>query len=363
VTGTCHLSVILRPAGCHEPGGYAILPRRRPSFAPLRTSLGSTSLVLKEDGTVHHSEARHYPYGEERWHSGTLPTDYRFTGQRSDGYIKLTVMGARWYDGQLGRWISPDPIIPDPANPQSFNRYSYVGNRPLNRTDPSGHQEVVPELMQQAIDYFKGIGWELVGHASQINQYWNGADLVFTSGSGEKMRVLAIELKDVTGPVNLGTLGKSKIYDDYGGSIPRIVRSATRFAESSKEQLRLMSQAVLKGKELGTLENALFTSAKGVSEEASGISEQAQAQFEGAYRVLQDGKIRAIKDGIKAPGLLAKVSATASTAWSAARGWGTQLVTNLSNTSPSVPFIYVPYFLLDPMQDPSAPWYQEPVIN
>ncbi|MEJ2737434.1 MAG: hypothetical protein P8189_28405, partial [Anaerolineae bacterium] len=44
--------------------------------------LGTTSLVLNVGGTVH-SEARHYPYGEERWRSGTLPTDYRFTGQRT----------------------------------------------------------------------------------------------------------------------------------------------------------------------------------------------------------------------------------------------------------------------------------------
>jgi RHS repeat-associated protein len=72
--------------------------------------LGTTSLVLKADGTVH-SEARHYPYGEERWSSGTLPTDYRFTGQRNHAYIKLTVMGARWYEAQIGRWISPDSIM------------------------------------------------------------------------------------------------------------------------------------------------------------------------------------------------------------------------------------------------------------
>jgi RHS repeat-associated protein len=100
--------------------------------------LGTTSLILNADDTLH-SEARHYPYGQERWSAGTLTTDYRFTGQRLDSYIKLTVMGARWYDGQLGRWISPDPIIPDPANPQSFNRYSYVYNRPLVFVDRDGH--------------------------------------------------------------------------------------------------------------------------------------------------------------------------------------------------------------------------------
>jgi hypothetical protein len=39
----------------------------------------------------------------------------------------------------LGRFISPDTIVPDPANPQSLNRYAYVGNNPLKYTDPSGH--------------------------------------------------------------------------------------------------------------------------------------------------------------------------------------------------------------------------------
>ena len=47
------------------------------------------------------------------------------------------------YDPELGRWISPDTIIPDPANPQSLNRFSYVTNRPLVAIDPSGHDLVI----------------------------------------------------------------------------------------------------------------------------------------------------------------------------------------------------------------------------
>jgi len=48
-------------------------------------------------------------------------------------------MGDRWYDAQLGRWISADTIIPDTANPQAWNRYTYVHNNPLRHIDPSGH--------------------------------------------------------------------------------------------------------------------------------------------------------------------------------------------------------------------------------
>ena len=46
--------------------------------------------------------------------------------------------GARFYDGALGRFISPDTIVPEPGNPQALNRYSYVLNNPLRYTDPTG---------------------------------------------------------------------------------------------------------------------------------------------------------------------------------------------------------------------------------
>lgn len=43
------------------------------------------------------------------------------------------------YDPHLGRFISPDPIIPNLYNPQDFNAYSYVRNNPLKYTDPTGN--------------------------------------------------------------------------------------------------------------------------------------------------------------------------------------------------------------------------------
>jgi RHS repeat-associated protein len=102
--------------------------------------LGSTSVVLNDDGTVD-SEARYYPYGVTRWSSGTLPTDYRFTGERLEQSLDIYVMGARWFDPSLARWISVDTLVPEPDDPQSFNRYSFVLGSPLRYVDPTGHKE------------------------------------------------------------------------------------------------------------------------------------------------------------------------------------------------------------------------------
>jgi RHS repeat-associated protein len=55
--------------------------------------------------------------------------------------LGLLYYGARFYVPGLGRFASADTIVPNPANPQSYNRYSYVGNRPLNFSDPTGHCE------------------------------------------------------------------------------------------------------------------------------------------------------------------------------------------------------------------------------
>ena len=64
--------------------------------------------------------------------------DRGFTGHEHLGSVGLIHMNGRVYDPELGRFLSPDPHIQAPDNPQSLNRYSYVINNPLSYNDPSG---------------------------------------------------------------------------------------------------------------------------------------------------------------------------------------------------------------------------------
>jgi hypothetical protein len=65
---------------------------------------------------------------------------------RMNGYIESAGGGSgRMYSPVLGRFIQPDPIVPDPLDPQSLNRFSYVRNSPLNRIDPNGHFDIDPQ--------------------------------------------------------------------------------------------------------------------------------------------------------------------------------------------------------------------------
>ncbi len=68
-----------------------------------------------------------------------MPTDFGFAGQRYDSSTGLIYMDARYYDPYLGRFISPDTIVQQRNDPQSYNRYAYARNNPLRYTDESGH--------------------------------------------------------------------------------------------------------------------------------------------------------------------------------------------------------------------------------
>ena len=119
----------------------------------------------------------YFPFGETRSETGLLGTDKKFTGQRLDG-TGLYYYNARYYDPAIGRFISADSIVPNPADPQSLNRYSYCLNNPLRYIDPSGHApwdwgkenivdpvvETVTETAEDIGNAFTSFGATLLGN-------------------------------------------------------------------------------------------------------------------------------------------------------------------------------------------------------
>ncbi|MEW5959071.1 MAG: RHS repeat-associated core domain-containing protein, partial [Chloroflexota bacterium] len=101
--------------------------------------LGSVSLTTDSQGVVV-SEGRYLPYGEDRWAAGSTPTDFGFTSQRKERGFGLMDYNARYYSPALGRFVSPDSIVPEPTSSSGFNRYAYVNNNPINYIDSTGHQ-------------------------------------------------------------------------------------------------------------------------------------------------------------------------------------------------------------------------------
>ena len=101
-----------------------------------------TSSSVLSDSAGNQTEVNaYYPFGRTQTASpqAGFQVSRRFTGQILDAETGLYYYNARYYDPELGRFIQADTEISDLGNPQSYNRYSYVGNNPLKYTDPSGH--------------------------------------------------------------------------------------------------------------------------------------------------------------------------------------------------------------------------------
>lgn len=100
--------------------------------------LGSTRAATDASGTVT-GRFDYAPFGGPLGPATAASSpDRRFAGHRTDPGNDLIDMGARYYAPSIGKFISPDPVIPDTTQPIAANRYAYAYNSPLSYVDPLG---------------------------------------------------------------------------------------------------------------------------------------------------------------------------------------------------------------------------------
>jgi RHS repeat-associated protein len=135
--------------------------------------LGSSTVMTNANGAKIES-TEYMPFGSQRSHWGANTSDYRFTDQELDAENGLYNYNARMYDPMIGRFISADTIVPEPFNPQSLNRYTYVLNNPLIYTDPSGYEPCDEYTCPEAV---AGDGIWIVPPEEDINNCRRNSDL------------------------------------------------------------------------------------------------------------------------------------------------------------------------------------------
>ena len=103
----------------------------------LEDALGSVRQLVDSNGSVQLVKS-YEPYGEVLNSAGDGATDYGFTGEWTDSYIKFVNLRSRMYDPRTGRFTTKDKWRGDYTKPMSLNAWLYVYANPVNKVDPSG---------------------------------------------------------------------------------------------------------------------------------------------------------------------------------------------------------------------------------
>ena len=98
---------------------------------------GNVTAILDKSQAVKASY-EYDSFGIPRADSPSIPDRFLFAGEDYEVETGLIYLRNRYYDPEIGRFISPDPIFGDITNPQALNPYVYANNNPVNFRDPLG---------------------------------------------------------------------------------------------------------------------------------------------------------------------------------------------------------------------------------
>jgi len=207
--------------------------------------IGSPIMITDEDGEVV-KEKKYEAFGNLKWSSGTYSDNREFTSKEKDP-TGFHYFGARYYSGDIGRFLSPDPIsihpfLLDLGHPQTLNPYVYCHNDPVNYLDPLGLDEVDfdrPDI------WMEGGGTTVTAPRDHFDAYNWGSDYKFFNSQG---------------PNRSGVRENFKMWVDYMVDLIRdkltgnVVPSDPKNVEGIRDKYKPSHRVKKVHKELGELE-------------------------------------------------------------------------------------------------------------
>lgn len=107
-------------------------------------SLNSSAVMTDSTGAIAET-IDYFPFGSLRFDNkvSTFSEQRKYIGQEYDQDTGLNYLNARYYNSNIGRFISEDPMFWNfdqawLADPQNQNSYAYARNNPLIYSDPDG---------------------------------------------------------------------------------------------------------------------------------------------------------------------------------------------------------------------------------
>ncbi|MGH2966308.1 MAG: RHS repeat-associated core domain-containing protein [Solirubrobacterales bacterium] len=129
---------------------------------------GDVTWTADDTGAVS-TTLRYDPWGTLTAFTGSSLPDMRFQGSWSDTTTGLSWIISRWYAPSLGRFISEDAVLGDPAQPASHQLYAYGAGDPVGRVDPDG-QSWYPAKYGETL---RSIAYKFFGTTSKWPTIWN----------------------------------------------------------------------------------------------------------------------------------------------------------------------------------------------
>jgi RHS repeat-associated protein len=124
-----------------------------------------------------------------------------YTGHVDDAQTGLTYMQQRYYDPDVGRLLSVDPVGVDTTTAGNFNRYKYANGNPYRFVDPDGRFEACPGASSRTCVQSSGTPLaHSVETNGEINQALNASTQDYSTAAGQQ--------KEPLGTMTRGSDGK-----------------------------------------------------------------------------------------------------------------------------------------------------------